>query len=180
MYRGSPIGWAVHQQCHPEAPVIGAVAGAMASSAIAGALTTGFWATTIGGVTMGAIAGAIGGAIVSSVVTGLLTSEPAAADFGATASAVARGILLNKAANDAPIPIIYGLRKVGGTRVFVEASGADNEFLHLVVAMAEGEIDSFVNVYLNDVDINDERFDAPDDDGDTSDSNIMTDRKSVV
>jgi hypothetical protein len=40
-----------------------------------------------------------------------------------------KGILLNKQSNDANIPVIYGERLVGGTRVFVESSGTDNQYL---------------------------------------------------
>jgi predicted phage tail protein len=38
-----------------------------------------------------------------------------------------KGILLNKQSNDANIPVIYGERMIGGTRVFHETSGTDNE-----------------------------------------------------
>ena len=37
-----------------------------------------------------------------------------------------KGILLNKQSNDANIPVIYGTRMIGGTRVFMETSGTDN------------------------------------------------------
>ena len=115
-----------------QAPVVAAVAGSMASSAIAGALTTGFWAGTIGSITYGAIAGAIGGALVSGVISGALADEPDRPDFGSDGAS--RGILLNKAANDAQIPVVYGQRKVGGTRVLMEVTGSDNEYLHMVLA----------------------------------------------
>ena len=46
-----------------------------------------------------------------------------------------RGTLLNKQSNLAQIPVIYGRRKIGGTRVFVETSGTDNEYLYLPCAM---------------------------------------------
>ena len=36
---------------------------------------------------------------------------------------------LNKQSNNANIPVIYGERLVGGTRVFIETSGTDNEFI---------------------------------------------------
>ena len=42
-----------------------------------------------------------------------------------------RGILLNKQSNDAAIPVVYGERLLGGTRVFLETSGTDNEFLYM-------------------------------------------------
>jgi len=51
-----------------------------------------------------------------------------------------RGILLNKQSNDANIPVIYGERLTGGTRVFMETSGTDNTYLYMSIVMAEGEI----------------------------------------
>ena len=53
-----------------------------------------------------------------------------------------KGILLNHQSNDMSIPVVYGTRKIGGTRVFVETSGTDNEFLYIALVLCEGEIDS--------------------------------------
>ena len=47
-----------------------------------------------------------------------------------------RGILLNKQSNDANIPIIYGERLIGGTRVFMETSGTDNTYLYMAIVMS--------------------------------------------
>ena len=51
------------------------------------------------------------------------------------------GALLNKQSNNAQIPVIYGERKVGGTRVFVETSGSDNEYQN---STFEGNPQTFV------------------------------------
>ena len=142
-----------------EAPVVAAVAGAVASKAIGTYLATtvgGFWATmAVDTLTWGAIAGSVGGALVSGIVSGALADEPSQPAI----SSEGRGITLNKSANDAPIPVVYGQRKVGGTRVLVEVTGSDNEYLHIVLATSEGDVDSFENVYLNDVLTTDSRFD---------------------
>ena len=69
-----------------------------------------------------------------------------------------KGTLLNKASNLAQIPVIYGQRKVGGTRVFVSTSGADNEYLYIVLVLCEGEIQEIGDVYLNDVISTDSRY----------------------
>ena len=61
-----------------------------------------------------------------------------------------RGILLNKQSNDANIPIIYGERLVGGTRVFMETSGSSNTYLYMAIVMAEGEINSIEEVRVDD------------------------------
>ena len=61
-----------------------------------------------------------------------------------------RGILLNKQSNDANVPIIYGERLVGGTRVFMETSGTDNTYLYMAIVMAEGEINSIEEIRVDD------------------------------
>ena len=61
-----------------------------------------------------------------------------------------RGILLNKQSNDANIPVIYGERLVGGTRVFMESSGTDNTYLYMAIVMSEGEINSIEEVRVDD------------------------------
>ena len=46
-------------------------------------------------------------------------------DFGINeADDFEQGVLLNKQSNDANIPVVYGERLVGGTRVFIETSGS--------------------------------------------------------
>ena len=61
------------------------------------------------------------------------------------------GTLVNKASSLAQIPVIYGKRKVGGTRVFIETSGTDNEYLYIALVLCEGEVNSIGNVWINDV-----------------------------
>jgi hypothetical protein len=61
------------------------------------------------------------------------------------------GFLVNKQSNVAPIPVVYGERKIGGTRVFVATSGSNNQYLYLVIVLCEGEIQSIGDVYINDV-----------------------------
>ena len=62
-----------------------------------------------------------------------------------------RGTKVNKQSNIAPIPIVYGERKVTGTRVFVENSGADNTYLYIALVLCEGEIDSIGDIYIDDI-----------------------------
>jgi hypothetical protein len=68
------------------------------------------------------------------------------------------GTLLNKQSNNAQIPVIYGERKVGGTRVFVETSGTDNEYLYIALVLCEGEVENITDVYINDVLSGDAKF----------------------
>jgi len=123
------------------------VAVAAAGYATSTAVATYVGTTLAYGAIAGAVAGAIAGAVVSSVVSGALVDDPATPDFGSDGSdggaSAAAGMLINKQANDAPIPVVYGQRKVGGTRILLEVTGTDNEYLNIVLAVSEGEIDSF-------------------------------------
>jgi hypothetical protein len=110
-------------------------------------------ASFIGGAT-GLVAGGVANLAVHSL---LGTNSPSSAQ-SALSSAQAQGILINSQSNVDPIPVIYGRRRVGGTRVFIEVSGASNEYLHIVVVVSEGPVTSIDNVYLDDVLATDTKF----------------------
>ena len=75
-------------------------------------------------------------------------------DFGINeADDFEKGVLLNKQSNDASIPVIYGERLVGGTRVFVETSGTDNQYLYVAIILAEGEINDIKGIRIDDKDV---------------------------
>tara|TARA_R110002153_G_scaffold1684_2_gene8616 strand:- start:906 stop:3794 length:2889 start_codon:yes stop_codon:yes gene_type:complete len=61
-----------------------------------------------------------------------------------------KGILVNKQSNDANIPVIYGERLTGGTRVFIETSGTDNTYLYMAIVMSEGEINDIEEIRVDD------------------------------
>jgi hypothetical protein len=61
-----------------------------------------------------------------------------------------KGLLINKQSNDASIPIVYGERLVGGTRVFVETSGSDNTYLYIALVLSEGEINDITEIRVDD------------------------------
>ena len=62
----------------------------------------------------------------------------------------AKGVLLNKQSANGPIPVIYGKRKVGGTLAFLETSGDDNEFLYMIIALCEGQVESCEKIWVDD------------------------------
>ena len=72
------------------------------------------------------------------------------------------GLLINKESNIEPIPVIYGVRRVGGVRVFVstrDANGGDpNEFLYICLVLCEGDVHSITNIHLDDIPITDSRY----------------------
>jgi hypothetical protein len=69
-----------------------------------------------------------------------------------------QGFLVNKESNIASIPVVYGERKIGGTRVFVSTSGSNNQYLYIVLVLCEGEIQAIGDVYFNDVISTDAKF----------------------
>ena len=72
------------------------------------------------------------------------------------------GVLINKESNVEPIPVIYGVRRVGGVRVFVSTRDADggdpNEFLYICLVLCEGEVQSITNIHIDDKPITDSRY----------------------
>jgi len=93
-----------------------------------------------------------------------------------------KGLLVNKQSNDSNIPVIYGERLVGGTRVFVESSGTDNEYLYIALVLSEGEINSIEEILIDEQPVT---FASSFTDGnavevDSSDSNYYKDGESLI
>jgi hypothetical protein len=108
--------------------------------------TVGFF---IGG-PIGAIAGAglgyAGGAVIEQVLNpGYDIPNVALQDSQSSA-----GILVNKQGTDHHIPVIYGVRWIGGTRVHITADSANNQFLYVKTVMCEGPIGGFLSDNLDD------------------------------
>lgn len=80
----------------------------------------------------------------SMLIADSLTEDPPKPEEGL------EGALANQNSNKAPIPVIYGTRRVGGTRVFMGSSGAKNKFMHMVLVVAEGPIKGFRALYIDD------------------------------
>ena len=77
--------------------------------------------------------------------------KPDVPDFGTNDfEETERGILVNKQSNNACVPVIYGERLVGGTRVFIETSGTDNTYLYVALVLAEGEVNSIEEIRVDD------------------------------
>jgi len=92
------------------------------------------------------------GLVISLAVAWVMRPKvPEIPDFGTNDfDQYEKGILLNKQSNDANIPVIYGERMIGGTRVFVETSGTDNEFLYMAIILSEGEINDITEIRIDD------------------------------
>ena len=78
------------------------------------------------------------------------SQKPDIPDFGTNDfEETEKGILVNKQSNNASIPVVYGERLIGGTRVFIETSGTDNEFLYIALVLSEGEINSIEEIRVD-------------------------------
>jgi hypothetical protein len=107
---------------------------------------------------IGGAAGLVAGGLASVAVQSLVGTNAPSQAQSAVASAQAQGILINSQSNVDPIPVIYGRRRVGGTRVFIEVSGSSNEYLHIVLVLAEGPVAAIDNIYIDDVLSTDSKF----------------------
>lgn len=134
------------------AGVLAALSSVFATSATLTAL-----GTTIATATFTQLAIAtLAGIAASSIVASVLIDAPSASSFNATAS----NVLLNKKSNNAPIPAVYGTRRVGGIIVFMATHGGyqpfhnqqneDNtKFLSLFLIVSEGEIEGCGHFWIN-------------------------------
>lgn len=50
---------------------------------------------------------------------------------------------------NAPLPVVYGLRRVKGIRVLAKTGGADNKYLWMAFALCEGEIEAVEQVWID-------------------------------
>ena len=75
---------------------------------------------------------------------------------GKRARQAQRSLMVNKQSNSEPIPVVYGRRRIGGVRVFIGTSngnvqgGGANEYLNIIVAMAEGRTGDLKKLIFND------------------------------
>jgi hypothetical protein len=70
-----------------------------------------------------------------------------------------RGVEANIESNIKAIPVVYGERRVGGVRVYIDTSkDIGNKYLYMVMAMAEGEVEDIHSIEIDDVPITDEKF----------------------
>jgi len=71
------------------------------------------------------------------------------------ARAARSNVLINKQSNNDPVYVLYGLQRMGGTRIYVESSDGAGDLagtnkLNFVIAMCEGEIGTVKEVFFND------------------------------
>lgn len=123
---------------------VSAVMGALSAGGVALGITTPIFASGLFGLgrvlTQFLVSTAMGAALNA------LAPKPNLAGIGAS-----RGYSINGESGAAlDHQIIYGEARVGGVRVYDEATGSNNDFLHRILAFAGHEIDSYQQIYLND------------------------------
>jgi len=99
----------------------------------------------------GAIVSAIIQFVITTAISYIISPKPKAPRQSSQDEA--KGTLVNKDSNNNPIPVVYGKRQVGLTRVFVESSGTDNQYLYVAGVLCEGGgagITAIDEVYVDD------------------------------
>lgn len=65
------------------------------------------------------------------------------------ASVGAQAVLLTKVGTNEDIPVVYGLRRIGGRVIFVETNGTNSENLYVVYVLCEGEIKGIKEIIVD-------------------------------
>lgn len=89
----------------------------------------------------------IGGTLAASAVQGQQARAKAKAAYNA--SQRDREVMIRSAV--APRRIILGRDRVSGPIIYAQSTGTKGEYLHLVIALADGECDAIETIYFNDV-----------------------------
>ena len=85
-----------------------------------------------------------------------LTANKKGRDPQQTQKSLSRGLLANTCDTAAVIPVVYGRQRIGINRAYLHISGSDNETIHLIGILCEGEIegvaviDGVPQVYIGD------------------------------
>ena len=94
-----------------------------------------------------------GAAMAMSVGGSMLLNQVAKKEMAeqlARAQSVTAGLQANTRTSQAPIPAIYGWQKIGGNYLYMKAVGSNNNELHCVLGLCEGEIGGIEKMYFGD------------------------------
>lgn len=61
-----------------------------------------------------------------------------------------QGVLLQQEGSNVAIPVIYGLRRVGGTVTFAETGSTNNQYLWVAYVFSEGVVEGLREIYIDD------------------------------
>jgi hypothetical protein len=84
-----------------------------------------------------------------------IVGMPFGLDMGAPAVEQAQaqaiqGVLVNKDTAVNPVPVVYGTRRVGGSRVFISTDGTNNKYLYVALVLSEGQVNGYTKLFLDD------------------------------
>ena len=122
-----------------------------------GAILGGVVGFLVGG-PVGAVIGAglgatkVGEKVINSVMDFVLSPfMPKLPDGGQDAAAREQGVLIQRSGSTVAIPVVYGLRKVGGAIAFAETGSTNNQYLWVAYVFAEGQIEGLHELWLDDI-----------------------------
>lgn len=84
---------------------------------------------------------ALAAGIFGTVVAGALASALFKPDTPDQSALDSGGLLANKESNNNPIPVVAGRVRLGGTICYLGLEGDSNQYLNVVLGIAEGELD---------------------------------------
>jgi len=111
---------------------------------------------SIGAFILGKAGAAAAGAFLTSAVGYLATTVVTSWAMSALtprpsiSGASVQGTLVNTREADAPHDYVYGTVRKGGVITYVEATGANNKFLHIILTLAGHEVQAIDDIYIDD------------------------------
>lgn len=115
-------------------------------TAILGALGIGGGAAVAGAaatkLTFGSILAKLAISVVASFILQALAPKPKVSG--------GQGLVTNLRDPAAPHEIVYGRVRKGGVITYMESTGANNRFLHMIVVLAGHEVNAIGDIYIND------------------------------
>lgn len=102
--------------------------------------------------------------IVMKVVS--LVSMPFGKPFGglegqAQSESFINEVKVNKESGVSNVPIVYGRRRIGGTRVYVGVQSGNSNFLTTITTLMYGQVNGFYKVYIDEKEVPLKHYDGP-------------------
>ena len=90
---------------------------------------------------IGATTVLVGGTLITSALVNALLPKPPKGT---------EGLLTNIREAAAPTDVVYGQVRKGGVITYIESTGTDNKYLHMMITMAGHEVEEIGDIYIND------------------------------
>lgn len=88
--------------------------------------------------------------VVSSVIDFVLNPFMMPDAPGADQAQREDGVLLQRQGSNVNIPVVYGMRRVGGIVTYAETGSTNNQYLWVAYVLSEGEIEGLRDLYIDD------------------------------